>query len=54
MDWRGERLFVLVCVNVDQCRVAHVTGHSEYEQIALQHGGRGVELQDLIGQLHEA
>ena len=50
MDWRGERLFVLVGANVDQCRVAHVAGHSGYEQ----HGGRGVELQDLIGQLYEA
>ena len=54
MDWRGERLSVSVCVNVDQCSVAHVAGHSGYEQTALQHGVRGVELYDLIGHLYEA
>ena len=54
MDWRGERLFVLVCVNVDQCSVVHVASHSGYEQTALRHGGRAVELHDLIGHLYEA
>ena len=54
MDWRGERLSVSVCVNVDQRSVAHVAGHSGYEQTALQHGGRGVELYDLIGHSYEA
>ena len=54
MDWRGERLFVLVCVNVDQCSVAHVAGHSGYEQTALQLGGRVVELHDRIGHVYEA
>ena len=54
MERRGERLFVVVYVKVDQRRVAQVAGPSGDEQTALQHGGRGVELHDFIGQLYEA
>ena len=50
MDWRGERLFVSTSAALRTWQAIQ----DNYEQTALQHGGRVVELHDLIGHLYEA